>query len=169
MSKSAKKTRNKNTAKKSRSLKKIEKKERKRVSSKVCPIGKHWIQKHPMKVSPSEKSPLGITIRREHCARNPASSRISFSPQDIKKIGNSDTFKSKKKPCALKSKIDESNEFDDLIAGWTQYWNEMFKPDEPLDPNLIKALIKSESTFKPLRLADPDKSSKCERIDADYG
>lgn len=121
-----------------------------------CPLGQHWVRAHSLTVPPSKKNPDGVTTRSAHCARNPASSKVSFTPKDIKKIASSDKFQSKKKPCALQSKIDESNEFDDLIAGWTQYWNEIFKPDEPLDPNLVKALVKSESTFKPLRLADPD-------------
>jgi ribosomal protein S15P/S13E len=39
-----------------------------------------------------------------------------------------------------------------LIAGWVQYWNEILKSDQPLDPNLVKALIASESNFYPERL-----------------
>ena len=44
------------------------------------------------------------------------------------------------------------NTYDSLIRGWTQYWNEVFKPKIFLDPNIIKALIASESSFitKPL-------------------
>jgi hypothetical protein len=40
-----------------------------------------------------------------------------------------------------------------LIAGWVQYWNDILKPDIPLDPNLVKALIASESRFIPTLLA----------------
>lgn len=39
------------------------------------------------------------------------------------------------------------NKFDALIRGWTKYWNEVLTPSEPLDPNLVKALIASESDF----------------------
>ena len=41
------------------------------------------------------------------------------------------------------------NAYDYLIQGWTQYWNEVLKPGDPLDPDLIKALIASDSGFNP--------------------
>jgi soluble lytic murein transglycosylase-like protein len=41
------------------------------------------------------------------------------------------------------------NEFDELIGGWTQFWNDTFSPKEKLDPNLVKALVASESSFNP--------------------
>lgn len=41
------------------------------------------------------------------------------------------------------------NEFDPYVRGWTKYWNEIFQPKEPFDPDLIKALIASESSFNP--------------------
>ncbi len=44
--------------------------------------------------------------------------------------------------------------FDDFIAGWTQYWNEVLQPKVPLDPNTVKALIASESGFNPKILAE---------------
>jgi hypothetical protein len=49
------------------------------------------------------------------------------------------------------------NSFDPLIAGWVQYWNEVLSPPTALDPNLVKALIASESSFKPKKLADSKK------------
>jgi len=42
----------------------------------------------------------------------------------------------------------EGKKYDDIIRGWTNYWNNIFKPSEPLDPDLVKALIGSESSFK---------------------
>lgn len=41
------------------------------------------------------------------------------------------------------------NSFDTFIRGWTQYWNEVLKPADALDPDLVKALIASESGFNP--------------------
>lgn len=46
------------------------------------------------------------------------------------------------------------NKYDDLIAGWTQYWNEVLQPIEALEPNFLKALIASESSFNPEILAN---------------
>ena len=34
-----------------------------------------------------------------------------------------------------------------FIFGWTKYWNEVLRPNDSLDPNLVKALIASESSF----------------------
>lgn len=42
----------------------------------------------------------------------------------------------------------------DLIAGWTQYWNDVLQPETPLDPNTVKALMASESSFNPKKLAN---------------
>ena len=39
------------------------------------------------------------------------------------------------------------NKFDDLIRGWTRYWNDVLQPQVPLDPNLIKAIVRTESSF----------------------
>ncbi|MFM8269078.1 MAG: transglycosylase SLT domain-containing protein, partial [Pseudomonadota bacterium] len=38
--------------------------------------------------------------------------------------------------------------------GWTKYWNDVFKPQTPLDPDIVKALIASESGFDPTILAN---------------
>ncbi len=40
------------------------------------------------------------------------------------------------------------NEFDLPIAGWTKFWNDIFQPKISLDPNLVKALVASESGFR---------------------
>ena len=41
------------------------------------------------------------------------------------------------------------NKFDDLIRGWARYWNDVLTSKDPLDPDLVKALIASESGFNP--------------------
>lgn len=43
--------------------------------------------------------------------------------------------------------VENGNKYDSLIGGWTQYWNEVLNPSEALDPNLVKALISTESDF----------------------
>lgn len=83
-----------------------------------CSVGEHWVVAHQMKVPISNKNPNGFTIRKEHCALNPDS--LGF---------------------------EEGNKYDHFIGGWTKYWNDVFEPTVPLDPNLVKALIGSESGF----------------------
>lgn len=40
-----------------------------------------------------------------------------------------------------------ADKFDKQIRGWVRYWNEILKPDEILNANLIKALMATESGF----------------------
>lgn len=61
----------------------------------------------------------------------------------------SDKYFSRFRPLSNKglSKYSQSKKFDQLIQGWTKYWNEVLKPKQPLDPLLVKALIATESSF----------------------
>jgi len=42
----------------------------------------------------------------------------------------------------------------DGSISWTKYWNDVLKPSTPLDPDIVKALIASESGFDPTILAN---------------
>ena len=66
----------------------------------------------------------------------------------------------KNKPCPIDLGFKGTgDQHDDLIGGWVQYWNDILKPDEPLPPNLVKALIASESGFNATLLADKKNSN----------
>jgi hypothetical protein len=93
----------------------------------------------------SERNPSGTTSVREHCRRNP-SGRDQLYPYEITLI--SDIGKTKPLPKVGRMKSPKNaNDFDQLIAVWTQYWNDIFSPKVPLPPNVIKALFFSESSF----------------------
>lgn len=50
-----------------------------------------------------------------------------------------------------KGKLDEyknADKYDEVIAVWTDYFNKKFGIDPPLDSNVVKALIASESGFR---------------------
>lgn len=121
----------------------------------LCPIGEHWIKMHPLKTPPSKKHPRGAaTTRRAHCARNP-SGKDQLYPDEIREISKNHFKKLKETPCPIFKEFPKNGgEFDTPIAGWTQYWNEVLKPSEKFAPNLVKALIASESRFKPRSVAD---------------
>ena len=125
----------------------------------VCPYGEHWVRKHPLHIPPGILHPEGHTVtRREHCARNP-SGRDQLYPEEMKEMAAQHFPDAKIKPCPLTLKFDNGSKYDDLIAGWVQYWNDIFKPDVLLDPNLVKALIASESSFNPDILAGKNHSN----------
>lgn len=103
---------------------------------------------------PSHAHPDGyITTRHGNCAHNP-SGKDRLHPDEIREIANQHFSTVKNKPCPLPLDFKNGSRFDDLIAGWSQYWNEVFTPSDPLDPNLVKALIATESSFNPDKLAD---------------
>jgi len=126
----------------------------------VCPYGEHWVRTHPLHVPPSKTHPEGsVTTRREHCARNP-SGKDQLYPEEIQEIANQHFSDLKSKPCLIDLGYhNKGGKYDNLIAGWVQYWNDVLKPDESLDPNLVKALIASESRFEPTLLANKNNSN----------
>ena len=114
----------------------------------MCPAGEHWVRTHPMRVPASRRHPAGSeTTRHAHCAHNP-SGKDQLYPDEIQEIANLHFRGLKDQPCPLPLKFKNGSQFDDFVAGWVQYWNEVLKPNQPLDPNLVKALIASESGFK---------------------
>ena len=117
-------------------------------SWRFCPVGEHAVRTHPLHIPPSEAHPDGITTRHFHCAKNP-SRKDQLSPLEIEAIAQEYFSKLKGLPCPLPLKFKNGSKFDDLIRGWVKYWNEVLNSDEPLNANLVKALIASESGFNP--------------------
>jgi hypothetical protein len=116
-----------------------------------CPIGEHLVVTHQMKVPISIKNPDGFTSRKEHCALNPRRNKKVISdylgPDEIDYIATKYFGTLKGPPTEDNLGFEDGNKYDHFIRGWTKYWNDIFKPTVPLDPNLVKALIGSESSF----------------------
>lgn len=123
-------------------------------SWRLCPPGEHWVRAHPLRLPPSEKNPLGsTTTRRSHCANNPTG-KDQLYPDEILEIAEKHFTGLKNGPCGIDLGFKgKGKKYDHLIAGWTQYWNDVLNSSDPLDPNLVKALIASESGFRPGILA----------------
>lgn len=116
----------------------------------VCPIGKHYVRTHILHIPPSKEHPEGqVVTRHAHCADNPShKDLLSYDElQIIAKKYFSDLIGAPK--AGILTDFPRADEFDSYIRGWVRYWNEIFHPQEPLDPNLVKALIASESSFRP--------------------
>jgi len=130
-------------------------------SWRLCPSGEHWRRTHPLRIPPSKKNPAGgVAIRHGHCVLNPTG-KDQLYPDEIQEMADKNFSKVKKKPCPIDLGFkNRGDQYDDLIAGWTKYWNDVLKPETPLTPDIIKALIASESGFDPKILANTqDKNS----------
>jgi|694.fasta_scaffold98426_4 hypothetical protein len=123
----------------------------------LCSVGEHWVRTHNLKVPPSRKDPNGsITTRHGHCAKNPTG-KDQLYRDEIQEIASKNFSRLQERPCpddlGFRGRH-KGNEYDGLIAGWTKYWNDVFKPSTPLDPDIVKALVASESGFDPGTLAN---------------
>ncbi len=113
-----------------------------------CPPGKHWRNSSEVDgyTTKSGKFVRGH-YRKATCVNNP-SRKDQIYQEEMMLI--SEKYFSNLKHLSNKglSKYSQSKKFDNLIQGWTKYWNEVLKPKVPLDPHLVKALIATESSFK---------------------
>lgn len=119
----------------------------------VCPIGQHWVVTHPLTIPATEKRPSYVTDREGHCADNPErqkgkSVKDYLAAKEMTLMAQTYFDDLDGLPTSGKlSEFENADKYDSLIRGWTKYWNEIFKPLEPLDADLVKALIGSESGF----------------------
>jgi hypothetical protein len=108
----------------------------------ICPLGEHWVVTHPMKTKTGK-----ITTRHSHCAKNPSKKDQIYS-DELEYIANK-YFDSLSGPPSNKTLgYPQGNKFDKLIRGWCKYWNDIFGLKDTIDPNLVKALIATESGFR---------------------
>lgn len=98
--------------------------------------------------------------RSETCAVNP-SGKDQLYPDEIKEVAERNFKNAKERLCAFDLGFNKNDQqgsaYDELISGWTKYWNDIFAPKIALSPNTVKALIASESMFDPKILANKKK------------
>lgn len=109
-----------------------------------CPIGQHWVKRHDRHLR------TGTLVDRDgHCRRSPKGKDL-LSGDEIRYFPEQELFlRASVKASPITLNFPNGTEFDALINGWTAYWNHVFKPSDPLHPNHVKALIATESGFKP--------------------
>lgn len=115
---------------------------RKRTPWRVCPLGQYWVSRH------DRPYPSGISDVDGYCRSYKKNKDILFF-DEIRLIEKTKLFNEALQPNPFKSKPDWGKEYDKKIAGWVRYWNETLELKNKIDPNLIKALIASESSFNP--------------------
>lgn len=119
----------------------------------ICPLGENLVREHV------RHTKYKVAKVSSYCRKNKSKKEILTS-LEIKEIYERNKIKTKNFPSL--SKKTRENKFDDIIALWTQFWNEVLKPSEPLDPNWVKTLIYTESSFdeNSLNKNDPKNPAK---------
>jgi uncharacterized protein YneF (UPF0154 family) len=103
------------------------------------------VREHQMHVPVSEKNPTGLTIRHRHLRHLKGE---SLDTVEIESIFQNYDRKGIAYPAKGKFKDAKADKYDDLIAVWTDYFNKKFNANPPLDPDVVKALMASESDFQ---------------------
>lgn len=114
-----------------------------------CPKGKHFVKEHVVHVPPNKKHPQGGKAKvHEHCADNPShKDELSFS--EIKYIDEKYFKTVSDLPASnVLKEFSHADSYDHHIGGWVKYWNDIFKLEDPLNPNVVKALIATEFSFR---------------------
>lgn len=112
----------------------------------VCPLGQHWVSRH------DRPYPSGISDVDGHCRANP-SKRDILMFDEMKLIEMTKLFSEAPKPNPFKSNPSWGEKYDKQIGGWVRYWNDILGLKNKIDPNIVKALIASESSFDPMAAA----------------
>ena len=115
---------------------------------KICPAGEFYVRAAHVREHVRQGKFVKAHLRSEHCRESHTTGKIVLTLNEIEDVSDL-FFKDLSGPPAADSLGHQKtgNLYNHLIRGWTKYWNEIFKPDIPLDPDLVKALIKSESDF----------------------
>ena len=122
----------------------------------LCPLGKFYRGKHKQSsYVRSNGVVVSGSIHPNECVVNKTGKDQIYS-EELQEIAARHFPQLSGLPAANDLKYPNGNKFDSLIRGWTKYWNEILNPKEPLDPDLVKALIATESGFDP----DPKKPKK---------
>lgn len=104
------------------------------------------VRSHLLHVPISKKNPNGLTIRDQHLRRLPGTF-LDFD--EIKQTFKNYNRKNLVYPSRQKLKqFKDADKYDDVIAVWVDYFNKKFDQSSPLDPDVVKALIASESAFR---------------------
>lgn len=111
----------------------------------ICPIGYHWVNKHPRKEDKDT-----IVLVKGHCRRNPSNKDV-LELDEIQEISSIFTSMLKKEDLPSSHNLgfgEDGKKYDELIGLWMKYWNDIFNPIEKLPPNIVKALMATESGFQ---------------------
>ena len=106
-----------------------------------CPKGQHWRSSSNVSGYTTSK---GKTVRpfyrKGSCVKNP-SRKDQIYQEELSKIAEKYFFKFESLSNVGLSKYPQSKKFDQLIQGWTKYWNDIFYVKYNGDYSLSNILI----------------------------
>lgn len=125
----------------------------------LCPLGEHWVRSHALTVPGSGKGPTWKTTRHGFCRKTSGRAEY-YTGDELREIAikyfHSLSDNPNFMPIADSLDFPNGNKYDQIIAGWTKFWNEVLSPNEILTPDFVKALVATESSFD----LTPDVKSK---------
>ena len=113
-----------------------------------CPLGYHWRSDAHVDSHLRKKINVKEHYRKGSCVKNP-SGKDTLYIDEIALISNSYFPKIKPKISDNSLSYKSGNKYNNIIDGWVKYWNEILKPKIPLDPDFVKVMIATESSFNP--------------------
>lgn len=123
----------------------------------VCPIGEHWVRRHPKQLRTGK-----LTDHDGHCRKNP-SKRDLLKGDEMDLIATSELFLNPEIRVSKNSlgeralSLQKQNQYDDLISGWTAYWNDIFQLKIPSIRTMLKLSWQlSRCLIRGLRLLIPN-------------
>ncbi len=115
---------------------------------KICPPGEFYVREAVVKEHPRDGHLVRAHSRRDHCRESRESAKDTLTLHETQDIAETFFGTLSERPSPQNLGFGSiGTKYDSLIGGWTQYWNALLQPKSPLDPNIIKALIASESSF----------------------
>ena len=116
----------------------------------LCPIGEHWVRRHPKDLISGK-----VTDHDGHCRKNKKSKSEFYHADELRLIAEAHFESLKSDPDVMPVSdplgFPDGNRYDLFIAGWTKFWNDVLKPEVPLSPDFVKALIATESSIGPVK------------------
>jgi len=113
-----------------------------------CPLGYHWRNSSIVDKHTRTKANVREHYRKGSCVKN-SSGKDSLYSDELYLISNTYFEKNKKHITNNPLGYKKGNNYDKIIDGWVAYWNDVLKPKVPLDPDFVKVMIATESSFRP--------------------
>jgi hypothetical protein len=85
----------------------------------ICPIGEYWVRRH-------DRQKKSLENVDGHCRKN-STGKDLINSDEIDQIAKTKKFLSVTTKSQNLQEYVNSNLYDNLIAGWTAYWNDQFK------------------------------------------